>query len=107
MSRRRQLSESEREERRPRDRERLEAAARELQSSEGWTRWVKVRRTNGLARYSVNNTLLIAMQATVKGIDPSFVCGYRRWSELGYQVRKGEKAIAITHHAADRFRDRS
>ena len=95
MSRRKPLSDVEREERRQRDRERLQAAARELQGSEGWKRWVKVRRSNGLARYSVNNTMLIAMQAWAKRIEPSYVCGYRRWSELGYQVRKGEKAIAI------------
>lgn len=40
---RRQLSESEREERRRKDRERLEQATAELLSSEGWRRWLTAR----------------------------------------------------------------
>ena len=46
------LSESEREQRRARDRERLKLAAEELLTSEGWERWVHVRSRNGLSRYS-------------------------------------------------------
>ncbi len=38
--------------RRAADRERLEQAARALLSSDGWQRWMRVRATNGLARYS-------------------------------------------------------
>jgi flagellar motor protein MotB len=57
---RRRTSESERDERRRSDRERLQQAAEELLTSEGWERWVRVRSRNGLARYSVNNQLLIA-----------------------------------------------
>jgi hypothetical protein len=44
-----------------------------------------------LARYSVNNQLLIALARP----DASYVCGFRSWLQLGYQVRKGEKAIWI------------
>jgi hypothetical protein len=47
------LSESEREQRRARDRERLKVAAEQLLTSEGWERWVHVRSRNGLSRYSV------------------------------------------------------
>lgn len=39
----RRLSEAERAERRRQDRERLQRAAQELLSSEGWARWVRVR----------------------------------------------------------------
>jgi hypothetical protein len=42
-------------ERRRADRNRLEQAARALLSSEGWHHWVRVRATNGLARYSLAN----------------------------------------------------
>ena len=40
---RRRLSEQERQERRRRDRERLEHATAELLSSEGWRRWLRTR----------------------------------------------------------------
>ena len=42
-------------------------------------------------RYSANNCLLIRMQRP----DASRVAGYRRWQQLGRQVRKGEKGIKI------------
>src|ERR1035437_5388704 len=58
----RTLTDIERAERRQADRDRLEQAARTLLSSDGWQRWVKVRSTNGLARNSFGNQLLIAMQ---------------------------------------------
>jgi len=61
----RKLTEAERAERRQADRDRLEQAARALLSSEGWQRWVRVRSTNGLSRYSFGNQLLIAMQRVV------------------------------------------
>jgi hypothetical protein len=49
----RRLSEAERAERRDRDRERLQAAAEQLLTSEGWQRWVRVRSRAGLARLSL------------------------------------------------------
>lgn len=52
MSRSRKLNEEEREQRRQQDRDRLENAARELLTSEGWKRWVRVRSTTSLGRYS-------------------------------------------------------
>jgi N-terminal domain of anti-restriction factor ArdC len=85
------LSEVEREQRRARDRERLREAAEQLLSSEGWRRWVSTRSSNGLARYSINNQLLIALACP----DATYVCGFRAWLQLGYQVRKGEKVIWI------------
>lgn len=47
------LTEAERDARRQADRERIEQAARALLTTEGWRRWIKVRATNGLSRYSV------------------------------------------------------
>jgi hypothetical protein len=89
---RRRLTEAERKARRTRDRERMREAADQLLSSEGWRRWVKVRATNGLGRYSFRNQLLIALQT---GGRATFVAGYRAWLELGYHVNRGEKAIRI------------
>ena len=88
---RRRLTDAEREQRRERDRQRLHQATEQLLDSEGWQRWVRVRARNGLSRYSVNNQLLIALARE----DASYVCGFRAWLQLGYQVRKGEKAIWI------------
>jgi hypothetical protein len=53
---RKPLTEADREARRKADRERLEQAARALLTSDGWQRWIKVRATNGLSRYSVTTS---------------------------------------------------
>lgn len=50
---RRRLTDEERAQRREQDRERLDQAARELLTSDGWQRWIKVRSRNGLSRYSL------------------------------------------------------
>jgi hypothetical protein len=88
---RRRLTDEERAQRRAQDRQRLEQAARRLLSSEGWQQWVRVRARNGLARYSLGNQLLIAMQAP----DARFVAGFHAWKDLGRRVRKGEHGIRI------------
>jgi hypothetical protein len=91
MRTRRQLTDAEREQRREHDRQRLHEAARQLLTSEGWQRWVRVRARGGLARLSLNNQLLVALSRP----DATFVAGFRAWLDLGYCVRKGEKAIRI------------
>jgi hypothetical protein len=96
-------TEREREQWRVRDRERLKVAAEQLLTSEGWQRWVGVRSRNGLARYSVNNQLLIALARP----DATFVAGFHAWQELGYAVRKGERAIWILAKRAVLHRMRS
>jgi hypothetical protein len=60
MSRRfnRRPTEAERSARRQADRDRIEQAARALLTSDGWRRWIKVRATNGLSRYSLRNQWL-------------------------------------------------
>ena len=87
----RNLTEAERADRRRADRERLDTAARALLSSDGWRRWVRVRSTNGLSRYSFGNQLLIALQRP----DATYVAGFRAFLELNRCVRKGERAIRI------------
>jgi antirestriction protein ArdC len=84
-------TETERAKRRRTDRERLEQAARALLTSEGWQRWVRVRSTNGLARYSFGNQLLIALQCP----DATYVAGFRAFVKLSRCVRRGERAIRI------------
>ena len=103
MARSRQLlSDAERDERRARDRERLKQAAGQLLDSDGWRRWVRARARNGLARYSVSNLCLILLAEP----DASFVAGFKAWLELGYCVRKGERAIRIFAPMPVRLRDR-
>jgi hypothetical protein len=97
----RSLSDSERAERRKADRDRLEQAARELLTSDGWQRWVKVRSTNGLARYSFGNQLLIAMQRP----NATHVAGFRTFLQLNRCVRKGERSIRILAPMSVRDRD--
>jgi hypothetical protein len=87
----RRLSEQERAERRRQDRERLQLAAEQLLTSEGWKCWVRVRSQAGLARLSVSNQLLVALARP----DATFVAGFNTWLRLGYAVRKGERAVAI------------
>jgi hypothetical protein len=95
------LTEADRAERRRADRDRLEQAARALLSSEGWQRWVRVRSTNGLSRYSFGNQLLIAMQCP----DASYVAGFRAFLDLNRCVRKGERAIRILAPISVRTRE--
>ena len=99
----RRLSDAERAERRRQDRERLQQAARELLTSEGWRRWVRVRSQAGLARLSLSNQLLVAMARP----DATFVAGFKGWLRLGYAVSKGEKAIRIIAPLPVKERDRA
>ena len=64
---------------------------------------MRVRSRNGLARYSVNNQLLLAFARP----NATFVAGFRAWLELGYQVGKGEKAIWILAPLKIKERDRA
>jgi len=98
---RRRLTDEQRAERRAQDRERLEQAAKRLLTSEGWQQWVRVRSRNGLARYSLGNQILIAMQAP----DATFVAGFHAWKDLGRRVSKGQHGIRILAPMPLRERD--
>jgi hypothetical protein len=95
------LTDAERDERRARDRDRLQQACEQLLSSEGCQRWVRARGRNGLSRYSVSNLCLIVLANP----HASFVAGFKSWLELGYCVRKGERAIRIFAPMPIRERD--
>jgi antirestriction protein ArdC len=88
-TKRRPSTEAERAERRAAEREQMREAVEALRTSEGWQRWLKVRRH--FHDYSFHNQLMIAMQLG----HATRVAGFRRWLELGYAVRKGEHAIRI------------
>jgi hypothetical protein len=100
----RQLSEHERAERRRQDRERLQRAAEELLSSEGWARWVRVRAM--FHSYSASNCALLAWQCHERGIVPTRIAGFRTWLRLGRCVRKGEVALRILAPVTVKERDR-
>ena len=69
--------------------ERLEQGIAQLTTSEAWIDYLHVQAR--FYRYSPNNCMLIQLQMP----DASRVAGYGRWRDLGRQVRKGEKGIAI------------
>ncbi|WP_324908410.1 ArdC-like ssDNA-binding domain-containing protein [Baekduia sp.] len=82
-------TEAERQERREADRHRAAQAVEALKSSEGWRSWLRAR--SKFHNYSFANQLLIAMQCP----EATYVTGFRKWLELGYCVRRGEKALYI------------
>jgi hypothetical protein len=97
------LSDEERDERRRQDRERVQQAARELLSSDGWARWVKTRAM--FHSYSAGNCMLLAAQAHARGIGLTRVAGFRTWLKLGRAVRKGEAALRILAPVSVKERD--
>lgn len=100
----RQLSEHERAERRRQDRERLQHAAQELLSSDGWARWVRARAL--FHNYSASNCALLAWQCHERGIVPTRIAGFHTWLKLGRCVRKGEVALRILAPVSVKDRDR-
>jgi antirestriction protein ArdC len=86
---RRNLTDEERAEKREAERKLMAKAIEELRSSEGWQRWLTVRRH--FHHYSLQNQLLISGQCP----DATHVAGFRSWLDLGYAVRKGEHGIRI------------
>ena len=69
--------------------ERLEKGIEDLFESENYKNYLATM--SKFTSYSLNNTLLIAMQKA----DATTVAGYTTWKSLGRQVKKGEKAIHI------------
>src|SRR4051794_20887359 len=102
---RKPLTDEERDARRKADRDRIEQAARALLTTDGWQRWIRVRASNGLSRYSVSNQLLIASDCWSRGITPTYVAGFRAFLDLNRCVRKGEEAIRILAPVSVKQRD--
>lgn len=46
-------------------------------------------------QYSPANQWLITEQCAMRNVDASKVASYRKWQELGYQVKRGERALWI------------
>jgi hypothetical protein len=101
---RKPLTDEERDARRRADRDRIEQAARALLTSDGWQRWITVRASNGLSRYSVGNQMILAIEAYRRGISLTYVAGFRAWLQLNRVPRKGE-GIRILAPVTVRDRD--
>jgi hypothetical protein len=99
----RRLTDAEREQRRNAERERVKQAAEQLLTSDGWQRWVRARSL--FRRYSAHNTMLLALEFHLRGIDPEPVAGFRTWLKLGRAVRKGEHGIRIAAWVTPRKTD--
>jgi DNA primase len=69
--------------------ETLVAKTEALVTSEGWMEYLKFAAR--FRQYSLNNTLLILAQMPTA----TRVASYRKWEEMGRQVRKGEKSLWI------------
>lgn len=70
-----------------------------LTASDAWTDWLRVAAK--FHRYSFNNQMLILAQRP----DATLVNSYKRWGEIGRQVRKGEKSIGIFAPCSRKVRD--
>src|SRR3954452_13451510 len=83
------LTDAERSARREADRQKSRKAIEALKTTDGWRRWLALRRR--FHAYSLANQLLIAMQMP----DATRIAGFRLWLKLGYCVRCGERALRI------------
>jgi hypothetical protein len=83
----RALTDEERQARREADRQRTREAVEALRASDGWQKWLSLRRH--FRTYSLTNQLLIAIAMP----DATRVAGFKSWLKLGYCVRRGEKAV--------------
>ena len=79
--------------------ERLNTGVQELLDSQVWHEALKFK--SRFHHYSFNNALLIYLQRP----DATLVAGYKRWQELGRQVRKGETSVAILAPIVCKMRD--
>ena len=55
--------------------------------------------------YSIGNCMLAARQCHMRGIPLGPIATYKRWQELGRQVRRGEKALTLCMPQYARIRD--
>ena len=109
MATRKTLSPEERKARAEALHETITAQVEKLRDSEQWTEFLRYARS--FHRYSLNNLCLIWAQfealkaAGLTGSADSFtqVAGFRKWQELGRQVRRGTKAIRIFGYAQKRI----
>lgn len=48
-----------------------------------------------LGNYSLRNQIMILLQAQARGFEPSAVCPFSTWKEVGRRVKKGEHGLQI------------
>lgn len=77
----------------------LESGVAALIDSDAWQAWLTV--ASKFHNYSFNNSMLIMLQCP----NATHVAGFRRWQELGRQVRKGEKSIGIFAPSTRKVKD--
>jgi N-terminal domain of anti-restriction factor ArdC/IrrE N-terminal-like domain len=77
----------------------LAAQVAEMASGAAWQAYLDF--AGNFHNYSLNNTLLIMIQHPTA----TAVAGYKKWQEMGRQVRKGEKGIRIYGFAQKRIED--
>ena len=68
-----------------------------LASSEEWLAYLRFMAA--FRRFSFSNQMLIAAQCP----HATYVAGYRKWQELGRQVRAGEKAIKLLGYSTKKI----
>ena len=73
-----------------------------LENSEELKQFISFRRKHFYS-YSINNSILIYRQCP----KATFVAGYKKWKDLGYIVRKGEKGLAILIPLIKKIKDES
>jgi antirestriction protein ArdC len=56
--------------------------------------------------YSLGNRLWALAQCSLRGIAPGPMASFKRWKELGRQVRKGEKAICLCMPVTGKRKDK-
>ncbi len=105
-SRRQPLTDEERQQRRAAQRERLEHATEQLLHSDGWVRWLRVRSVLR-SKYSVRNSMLIAVQASERGFEPTYVAGFRAWLRLNRVVARGQRGLRILAPVKVKDRDKT
>lgn len=97
--RRAPLSESERAERRAEVNAQVEELDRYIQEAVDNPQvvedWLQEIAKSDLWRYSYGNLCLARSQARARDLNLTRIAGFRRWEELGYKVRKGEKGLRI------------
>lgn len=85
------LTEEQKKAKREGEHQTLNAAIENLSSEVGFQRWLKVRTTASLRRFSFYNQTLIAYQKP----DAQLIRTFKGWGELGRKVKKGESAILV------------
>ena len=88
---RKPLTDEERDARRKADRDRIEQAARALLTTDGWQRWIRVRASNGLSRYSLGNQMICRDRGAIGAASPRPTSpAFAPCLQLNRVPRKGE-----------------